>query len=63
MKTAQGHVPKQGPGPNDPLDPAQVQRLKDEFGIYMVDSSRINVAGVNGANVDYFVDAMRQVLV
>ncbi|MCB1748773.1 MAG: aspartate/tyrosine/aromatic aminotransferase [Gammaproteobacteria bacterium] len=45
------------------ISPAQVQRLKDEFGIYMVDSSRINVAGVNGANVDYFVDAMRQVLV
>ena len=44
------------------ISPAQVQRLKDEFGIYMVDSSRINVAGVNGANVDYFVDAMRQVL-
>ena len=28
------------------------------YGIYMVDSSRINVAGINGANLDHFVAAM-----
>ena len=28
----------------------------------MVDSSRINVAGVNDANIDYFVDAMGRIL-
>lgn len=40
----------------------QVQRLKNEYSIYMVDSSRINVAGVNQANIDYFCDAVCAVL-
>ncbi|MEX2481844.1 MAG: amino acid aminotransferase [Gammaproteobacteria bacterium] len=41
---------------------AEVRRLQEEFGIYMVDSSRINVAGINGANIDYFIDAMAKVV-
>jgi aspartate aminotransferase len=40
----------------------QVARLRTEFSIYMVDSSRINVAGVNQQNIDYFVDAVCKVL-
>jgi len=44
------------------VSPAEVKRLQSEFAIYMVDSSRINVAGINGANIDYFVDAMAQVI-
>ena len=40
----------------------QVQALRDEFAIYMVNSSRINVAAFNQRNMDYFVDALEQVL-
>lgn len=40
----------------------QVQRLRAEFGIYMVDSSRINVAGVSPKNVDYLTRAIIAVL-
>ncbi len=44
------------------ISQAQVERLREEFGIYMVDSSRINVAGVNGANIDHFVESMGRIL-
>lgn len=40
----------------------QVQRLKSEFGVYMVDSSRINVAGITRENVGYLGDAIAAVL-
>ena len=40
----------------------QVARLRQDYSIYMVDSSRINVAGVNDSNIDYFVDAMGHIL-
>ena len=40
----------------------QVDRLRNECGIYMVGSSRVNVAGINGANVDYFLESCAQVL-
>ncbi len=40
----------------------EVGRLKRDFGVYMVDSSRINVAGVTPANVDYLADAIAAVL-
>lgn len=40
----------------------QVGRLKKEFGIYMVDSSRINVAGITPANVDYLSSSIASVL-
>jgi aspartate aminotransferase len=36
----------------------QVRRLREEFGIYMVDSSRINIAGVNQQNLGYLADAL-----
>jgi aspartate/tyrosine/aromatic aminotransferase len=41
---------------------AQVERLKSEFGIYMVASSRINVAGITASNVDYLVESVAAVL-
>lgn len=44
------------------LTQEQVQRLKTEYSIYMVDSSRINVAGVNQSNLDYVCDAVCAVL-
>ncbi len=40
----------------------QVQRLREEFSIYMVDSSRINVAGVSPKNVEYLARAIIAVL-
>ena len=39
----------------------QVIRLREEFHVYMVESSRVNVAGVNSRNVDYVVDAIAAV--
>ena len=36
----------------------QVLRLKKDFGIYMVDSSRINLAGLTPGNVNYLADSI-----
>jgi aspartate aminotransferase len=44
------------------LNPDQVKRLVKEFSIYLVGSSRINVAGINNSNIDYLVDAIAAVL-
>jgi len=40
----------------------QVIRLRDEFHIYMVESSRVNIAGINHRNVDTVADAIAAVL-
>ena len=40
----------------------QVIRLREEFHVYLVESSRINVAGINRGNVDYVADAIAAVL-
>jgi len=40
----------------------QVHRMKNEFSIYMADSSRINVAGLNTGCLDYVADALSTVL-
>ena len=37
----------------------EVTRLREKYGIYMVDSSRINVSGLNSSNIDYFLEAVR----
>lgn len=44
------------------LSPAQAVRLREEFSVYMLDSSRINVAGVNDRNIDYLAGAVAKVL-
>ncbi|MEP5764747.1 MAG: amino acid aminotransferase [Halieaceae bacterium] len=44
------------------LSPEQVVRLREEFSVYMVGSSRINVAGVNHANIDYLAQSVARVL-
>ena len=44
------------------LSVEQAVRLREEFGVYMLDSSRINVAGVNAGNIDYLADAVAKVL-
>lgn len=44
------------------LGEEQIKRLRDEFAIYIVGSSRINVAGISEASIDYLTDALVEVL-
>ena len=44
------------------LNPEQVQRLKDEFGVYIVKSGRMCVASLNKDNVKYTAEAIKEVL-
>jgi len=44
------------------LSVEQVRRLREEFSIYTVDSARINIASFNDSNIDYFVDALKNVM-
>ena len=44
------------------LSPEQVQRLQDEFAVYLVASGRMCVAGLNEANIDYVANAFAEVL-
>ncbi len=44
------------------ITPEQVATLKDDYSIYMVDSSRISIAGISNANVDYLAESIAKVL-
>ncbi|MEM1175353.1 MAG: amino acid aminotransferase [Pseudomonadota bacterium] len=44
------------------VTPEQVARLKQEHAVYMVDSSRINVAGINDDNVEHLATSIAAVL-
>ena len=44
------------------LTEIQVEKLKQDFGIYMVNSSRINVAGITPKNIDYLASSIIRVL-
>ncbi|MDF9434945.1 amino acid aminotransferase [Chromohalobacter israelensis] len=44
------------------LSPEQVDRLRDEFGIYMVRSGRANVAGLSQENLPYVAKAIAAVV-
>jgi aromatic-amino-acid transaminase len=44
------------------LSPQQVDRLREEFAVYLVRSGRMCVAGLNSRNVEYVADAMAEVL-
>ncbi len=39
----------------------QAKSLRSEYSVYMLDSSRINVAGVNANNISYFVESVAKV--
>jgi len=41
----------------------QVQSLVNDYSIYLVNSSRINVAGVNDDNIDYLASSLAAVLI
>ncbi len=45
------------------LTKAQVQRLREEYSIYAIDSGRICVAALNTKNIDYVAQAIAKVLV
>jgi len=40
----------------------QVQKLQNEYAIYMTSDGRINVAGLNKSNLDYVVNALKKVI-
>ena len=44
------------------LTAAQVERMKDEFGIYAVSTGRICLAALNTKNIDYVADAIVKVM-
>lgn len=44
------------------ITPEQVQRLQDEFSVYMVGSSRMSIAGIAPSNVDYLAESIAKVL-
>ena len=44
------------------LSAEQAIRLREEYSVYMLNSSRINVAGVNAGNIDYFAQSVAKVL-
>ena len=44
------------------VSPQQVARLKQEFGVYLVDSGRINVCGITGDNIAYLAQSIAAVI-
>jgi aspartate aminotransferase len=44
------------------LSAEQAVKLREEHSVYMLNSSRINVAGVNAGNIDYLAQAVAAVL-
>jgi aspartate aminotransferase len=44
------------------ISPEQVLQLRNDYSIYFVESSRVNIAGISLTNVDYLADAMVSVL-
>jgi len=44
------------------IDTPQVRALRDQHHIYMMDDSRMNIAGLRADNLDYFAAAVAQVL-
>jgi aspartate aminotransferase len=44
------------------ISPGQVEQLRDEYSVYLVGSSRINVAGITTDNVEYLADSLAAVL-
>ena len=43
------------------INKEQIERLQKEYSIYIVGSSRVNVAGISDANIDYFANAVSDV--
>jgi len=43
------------------INKEQIARLQKEYGIYIVGSSRVNVAGISDTNIEYFANAVADV--
>jgi len=43
------------------INKEQIERLQKEYSIYIVGSSRVNVAGISDANINYFANAVADV--
>lgn len=43
------------------INKEQIERLQKEYSIYIVGSSRVNVAGISDANIDYFANAVADI--
>ena len=41
---------------------SQIQELINKYAIYLVDSSRINVASINKGNIDYVTESIVNVI-
>lgn len=44
------------------LSSVQVDRLREQFSVYMVGSSRINIAGISQSNIDYLAKSIAKVI-
>lgn len=44
------------------ITPKQVQQLQDDYSIYMVDSSRMSIAGIANSNIDYLAQSIAEIL-
>ncbi|OUS28106.1 aromatic amino acid aminotransferase [Thalassotalea sp. 42_200_T64] len=44
------------------ITPEQVQQLQDEYSIYMVDSSRMSIAGISDNNVEYLAQSIAKII-
>ena len=44
------------------ITPTQVHQLRDQYSVYMVDSSRISIAGMNHTNIEYLTDSIVAIL-
>ncbi|WP_323807748.1 aminotransferase class I/II-fold pyridoxal phosphate-dependent enzyme [Marinobacter sp. LV10R520-4] len=44
------------------ITPEQVRQLREEHGIYMLESSRVNVAGLNDRALPRVASAIRRVM-
>jgi aspartate aminotransferase len=44
------------------LNTAQLDQLREEYGVYIVLSSRVNLAGINSSNIDYLSSSIMSVL-
>ncbi|MDD3798651.1 MAG: aminotransferase class I/II-fold pyridoxal phosphate-dependent enzyme, partial [Novosphingobium sp.] len=43
------------------LSPEQVLKIREDHGVYMAGTSRINVAGLTKGNIQKFIDALADV--